>query len=89
MEYAPTAKPIIYLHREDGWGLDKTMQEDVSQRCYVARSADEITATCMQLKQGVDPLKRVREVYRDDLCVGKFSDGAGKRIADYLDKLLA
>lgn len=51
MEYAPTGKPIIYAHREDGWGIDKTMQEDVSQRCYAARSADEITAAFMQLKQ--------------------------------------
>jgi glycosyltransferase involved in cell wall biosynthesis len=83
-EYAPTRKPIIYLHREEGWGLDDTIQDDIFKSCYVARSEDEITAFFRQLKGGLDPLKGGRERYQENISVGMFTGGAGKRIATYL-----
>jgi len=87
-QYAPTRKPIIYLHREDGWGLDDSIREDIFNSCYVARSEDEITAIFQQLKNGMDSLKSTRERYQENISVGMFTGGAGKRIAAYLrDKL--
>jgi hypothetical protein len=83
-EYAPTRNPIIYLHREDGWGLDDSIREDIFKSCYVARSEDEITAIFQQLKNGVDPLKGERERYQENISVGMFTGGAGKRIAAYI-----
>jgi glycosyltransferase involved in cell wall biosynthesis len=87
-QYAPTRNPIIYLHREDGWGLDDTIRDDIFKSCYIARSEDEITAIFQQLKNGMDPLKGERERYQENISVGMFTGGAGKRIAAYIrDKL--
>jgi hypothetical protein len=88
-EYAPTRNPIMYLHREDGWGLDDSIKEDIFNSCYVARSEDEITAIFRQLKKGVDPLKSMRERYQENISLGMFTGGAGKRIAAYLQDRLA
>jgi CDP-glycerol glycerophosphotransferase (TagB/SpsB family) len=88
-EYAPTQKPIMYLHREDGWDLDDSIREDIFTSCYVARSKDEITAIFQQLKNGDDPLKGKRERYQENICEGMFTGGAGARIAADLRKRLA
>jgi CDP-glycerol glycerophosphotransferase (TagB/SpsB family) len=88
-EYAPTRNPIIYLHREDGWGIDDTLKEDIFNSCYVARSEDEITTIFQQVKNGIDPLKKTRERYQENISVGMFTGGAGKRIAAYLLNKLA
>jgi hypothetical protein len=88
-EYAPTRNPIIYLHREDGWGIDDTLREDIFNSCYVARSEDEITAIFQQVKNGIDPLKKTRERYQENISVGMFTGGAGKRIAAYIRNKLA
>jgi hypothetical protein len=88
-EYAPTRNPIIYLHREDGWGLDDSIREDIFKSCYVARSKDEVTSIFQQLKNGVDSLKSTRERYQENISVGMFTGGAGKRIAAYLRDRLA
>jgi hypothetical protein len=88
-EYAPTRNPIIYLHREDGWGIDDTLKDDIFNSCYVARSEDEITTIFQQVKNGIDPLKKTRERYQENISVGMFTGGAGKRIAAYLRKKLA
>lgn len=88
-EYAPTRNPIMYLHREDGWGLGDTIREDIFNSCYVARSEDEITTIFQQIKNGLDPLKGKRERYQENICMGMFTGGAGKRIAAYLSDRLA
>lgn len=88
-QYAPTRNPIMYLHREDGWGLDETIRDDILRSCYVANSEAEITAFIQQLKSGTDPLKRVRERHQENINMGMFTGGAGERIAAYLRDILA
>lgn len=87
--YAPARKPVIYLHREDGWGLDDTIHEDVFQGYYVAQSESDLTMYIDRLKQGEDPLADVRERCQRRMSVGMFEGGAGERIAGYLRDQLA
>ncbi len=89
VEYAPTKKPIVYLNRKDGWGLDDTIREDIFEGYYVASSADEITAFFQQIRNGVDPLRSERVRVQENMSKGMFTGGAGKRIAAYLRNTLA
>ncbi len=90
VEYAPTRKPIVYLHREDGWGgLDDTLSEDVNGSCYIARTGTELSVLLQELKNGRDPMKDDRISYQEKMNVGMFSGGAGQRISDYIQHALA
>jgi CDP-glycerol:poly(glycerophosphate) glycerophosphotransferase len=89
IEYAPTHRPIIYLHRAAGWGIDDSLREEVAGSCYVANSKDEIGALIAQVKNGCDPLRGERERHQERMSVGIFSGQAGKRIAAYLARALA
>jgi len=88
-EYAPTRNPIMYLHREDGLGLYYSIKDYIFNSCYVAFSEDEIMSIFQQLKKGVDPIKSTRERYQENMSLGMFTGGAGKRIAAYLRDRLA
>ncbi len=89
-EYAPTRNPIIYLHRQDGWGgLDDTIANDIFNSCYVARSEDEIKKTFKQIISGEDPLRGTREHFQENISTGIFNGDAGKRIAKYLRQTLS
>ena len=89
-EYAPTRNPIIYLHREDGWGgLDDTIEQDIFNSCYVARSEVEIRTFFKQILNGSDPIKETRKHYQENISTGMFTGDAGKRIAQYLHKSLS
>ncbi|MEP7322453.1 MAG: CDP-glycerol glycerophosphotransferase family protein [Saprospiraceae bacterium] len=88
-EYAPTQNPIIYLHRDDGWGLDDTIKDDYFKSCYVAHSKDDVTTIFQQLKNGVDPMKSERKHHQENISEGIFTGGTGQRIAKYLREKLA
>ncbi|NLH94246.1 MAG: hypothetical protein GX466_08570 [Candidatus Cloacimonetes bacterium] len=84
-EFAPTKKPIIFLNREDVCGtLDDTIREEIYGSCYVANSEEQITNFVQQLMKGDDPLAGLREHYQEQINVGMFTGGAGKRIAEYI-----
>ena len=88
VEYAPTRNPIMYLHREDGRGLDDTLREDVHGSCYVAANEADIATLFKQITNGSDPMRDVRPRFQENMDVGMFSGGSGERIARYLgDKL--
>lgn len=89
VEYAPTRKPIIYLHREDGDGLDETIEEEVFRSCHVARSAADIDSRLQSIKRGDAPPISDRDRYLERMSVGLFTGGAGKRVADTIGDLLA
>ena len=82
--FAPTGQPIVYLHREDGAGLDALAQEWVSRTCYVVRSERELVSALLGLRDGIDPRAPARRqsIRTDHTFV--FSYGAGQRICDYL-----
>ena len=60
VQYAPTRRPVIYLHREDGWSLDDSIKDDVFAGYYVARSELEVTTCINKLARGCDDLAEVR-----------------------------
>ena len=89
VQYAPTRRPVIYLNREDGWGIDDALQQDVFEGYYVARSEQDIAAYTMQLQLGFDPLAETRHRCQSQMSVGMFTADAGRRIAAYLHRQLA
>jgi hypothetical protein len=87
--FAPTDKPIVYLDRSEGAGLDELAAAYVEKACYVARTATEIEAALVRLSQGDDPLAHARrQAHRSGVPLVT-ADGAGRRIRDHLAKALA
>ena len=89
IEYAPTHRPVVYLDRADGCGLDETLEDDVLKGYYVARTGDEIAPLIAHLASGADPLKAERERRQANMSIDIFEGQAGKRIAAYLKASLA
>ena len=84
VQYAPTRNPIIYVEKENGWGLDAAMTEYVYESCYIARSECEIVSYIDRLRSGYDSLKANRIQYQERSNIGILSGGSGARIANYL-----
>lgn len=86
-EYFATGKPIIFCKKEDKASL---LMRRLSPGMYIVEDRQELLETLDALRQGIDPLKEVREalIQRDLLPPG---EPAGVRIreeiaGDYLGK---
>jgi CDP-Glycerol:Poly(glycerophosphate) glycerophosphotransferase len=89
VEYAPSHKPVIYLHRDDGWGIDDTIRRNVFEGYYIALSEEELTFHLDRLQRGIDPLNNARYLCQSQMSVGMFAADAGSRIARFLRQELA
>jgi hypothetical protein len=89
VEYAPTRKPVIYLEREKGWGIDDSLQDDIFNGYYVARSEHDIASHMHSLQMGIDPLIDARHRCQSRMSLEMFKAEAGSRIAAYLHSQLA
>lgn len=86
LEFLPTGKPIVYLHRVDGPGLNE--EGAVTDNYVVVRSAGELPDVINRLGRGEDPQREMRLG-----AVQKFlhlQDGrAGERICKDIAESLA
>jgi CDP-Glycerol:Poly(glycerophosphate) glycerophosphotransferase len=82
--FAPTGKPIVYLPCEGGAGLDALSQEYVSRACYTVPSEHELACVLVRLSRGIDPLAEARHVANRDTNSIVMTEGAGRRICQYL-----
>lgn len=89
VQYAPTQKPVIYIHREDGCGIDDSIRPEIFEGYYVARANEDINVHLDVLKAGIDPLADVRHRCQERFSVRIFSRDAGTRIAQYLRESLS
>lgn len=88
VQYAPTGKPVVYLDRPDGWGLDAGLDGDVRSAYYCVSDAEALRATLLDLAAGDDPLAAARHEGQQRMCVGLSGPGAGARIADHIARAL-
>ena len=81
-EYLITNKPIIYCHKKDYF---TDFGKEIAKSFYATSSWDEVENAITQLKNHIDPNSRIRsQVIKDVLHLS--SEGAGKRIAEFIKK---
>jgi hypothetical protein len=86
LEFLPTGKPIVYLHRVDGPGLSE--EGEVIDNYVVVRSAGELPDVIDRLGSGKDPQREMRLAAVQEFL--HLQDGrAGERICQDIANSLA
>lgn len=81
LEYMMTKKPVIYLHKNDGIGLND--DDDVTEHFYVAYNQYDIEQFLDDFSQGKD-FKAPTRIKAIDEYMTRCHGGNGKFIADYI-----
>ena len=88
LEFLPTGKPIIYLHRSGGLG----MNDDSELVNYLYRGFDktDIIEFIEMISHGNDPIKETREKITNDFLYGiNLESTAGERICEHIYSALS
>ena len=87
-QYLPTGKPVVYLEKPDGWGLETAMQSLIERFCYIVKNRKGLRQTLRQLQDGHDPLLRERFKIANSISKNMLERRAGHAIASYLEIIL-
>jgi hypothetical protein len=88
VQYAPTKRPIVYLVKSGGWGLEPPMERYVRRGYYVAEHDGDAARFLDDIRLGRDPRAQDREAAQLSMCAHVFDGDTGRRIADHLWRAL-